>query len=654
MYSAGKPEIIDIPEYKIEPEKIKVKILYSVYSKGTETHMQKSTSLIRRLMDANFRKKVFKKLLNEDLSELYDAYLKKKNAEIPAGYSSSGIIVEVGQNVTGFSPGDRVALSGENANHEEFSLVSPMMATKVPAGVSMLDAAFTTPGSIALEGIRCLNATSGEKIAVIGCGLLGQLALRILKFYGFDFTGFDIDNEKIEISRKLGFDVRHIEEIEENSFDGAVIFADSLTPEPLKKASLAVRKNGVIVLTGNCPIEFDREVMYIKGITFRVSTSYGAGRYDPLYELKGIDYPAFYVRWTIDRNKAEFLRMLSSGLKIDFPYKVVPFGSDFDSGAVFTTVFEYPDSVESKAVVELKTSAVSSQVCAAIIGYSEFAVSTHLKNFSKVGIRAKYLVSNRAKNIKLLRRYGVEKITNDIEAVLDDSDVNLIFVCTRHNRHGEEVIKSINAGKNVFVEKPLCLNSDELEKIIDVYKNGKSKVFVGFNRRYSILTQFLKDKLKRPAKMIYRINSYFPEGHWIFERDVGGGVLIGEGCHFIDFSNYIFGEFILEGVRAYRIDSGFEVFIPYIDGSSSTIIYTYAGNKGLEKEYIEVFGSGRSFRIFDFKKLEVDGQTKIEVEDKGHLNELKYLIKFLKGDVAVDFGEYINTMKLTFYIDTLI
>ncbi|MCS7184362.1 MAG: bi-domain-containing oxidoreductase, partial [bacterium] len=634
------------------------------YSKGTELSMQRHTKmqeLIKKfLINKGYRRVLLKKIYNTNLDELYQNYINKKYAELDAGYASSGVVIEVGSYVDGFNVGDRVALSGEDANHEEFSLITPMMATKIPQGVSMIDAAFATLGAIALEGIRCLNLIPGDKVAVIGCGLIGQLGIRILKFYGFEYSGFDIDEEKIKVSKELGYDVRHIDEIEEFMYDACIIYADSNDSLPIKKGVYCLKKGGRLALTGNVPIEFDRDVLYFKGIKFQVSSSYGLGRYDPLYEVKGVDYPEYLAKNTIDRNKREFLRMLSNGLKIDFPYKVIPFenAENIDLSNVFTCVFEYQKEVVDKKVINLGYEKRNAPITVAIIGLGDFFISTHLRNFSKLSkyYRLKYLVSNRVRKVGLLKRYGIEEVTNDLEVVLKDSQVNLVFICSRHNRHALEVIKSIEAGKDVFVEKPLCISLDELNDIIEVFKINKSKVFVGFNRRYSKHTQILKSRLGFPSHIVYRINSNFPKDHWIFDRQVGGGVVIGEACHFIDFCNYLLGEPILTNVKAMVFDTGFSLIIPYIGGSSATIFYTFSGNKELDKEYIEVYSRGDVYKIYDFKRLVINNIEEYRIDDKGHYNELEVLYRFLtnENNYGIDFNDFIVTMKTTFKVDEVL
>ncbi len=659
-----------------------IKVVSSCISAGTEMHGVRSSggSLIKKAL--NQPEKVKRALDIAKKDGYLNAYKKAKNKveeEKPTGYSISGIIIEIGECVTKFSVGDKVAAAGAGiANHAEYVSVPENLVMNMPENLSFDQASSVTLGGIAMQGVRRGNYCLGEFCVVFGAGILGLLSVQILKASGVRVAAIDLDEDRLNIAKELGVELvinpKHsnaLNNINEwtggYGADGVLFTAATHSNEPLSDAFKMCKKKGRVVLVGVSGMEIQREDIYPKELDFLVSTSYGPGRYDTNYEDKGLDYPYSYVRWTENRNMQEYLRLLSEGnisvellIQKKYPFEKV------------TEAFESFNSEDSKPlmvllnygeleggyryhslsrVIELNNNprVDKESINVAIIGAGKFATGVHIPNMLKLGNKFNlYALVNRsglkAKNIG--KEYNFSKVSTDIDDILNDNNVDLVFITSRHGDHGKLVLKSLQAGKNVFVEKPLAISNEELAVIESFYQSEmpekKPLLMVGFNRRFSKYAREIKkhtDSRINPLFIQYRMNAGFmPRDHWTHED---GGRIIGEGCHIIDLMTYLTGAKI-ESISVEQLSPNNDKVqstdnksftLKYSDGSVCNIQYFSTGSKALSKEYMEVHFDEKSIILNDYKSLEgfsvkVKDLSSNE-SDKGHLEELQELHKAL-------------------------
>jgi predicted dehydrogenase len=629
---------------------------------------------------------------------------------IPLGYSSAGHVVAVGKGVREFDVGDKVACAGAGyASHAELVAVPMNLVVKVPEDLDLVDASFVAIGSIALHALRLSQLQPSESIAIIGTGLIGLIAVQLARnAFGAKVIAVDVDKEKVGLAKKLGVHrgltptsgMGIIDEVMEFTggvgVDIAVIAAATRSNLPVNLGLELLRDRGRLLVIGDVPIDVNRELMYRKEATLMISRSYGPGRYDEAYEVKGMDYPIGYVRWTLRRNMQSFLELVREG-KVDLKpliskiitideapsfYEDLVSGRSKHIGVVISyDASRYLNGMLSHRIYVNKpkpvTTAVGKNITnrrikLGIIGTGSFINSVilpillnELKDmYEVVAVHAKHPQSC----ISSVKRARAQYCTTDYREILADEKVDAVIIATRHDTHAEIVTEAINAGKAIFVEKPLALNEDELEKVYNTYRRNPVPITVDFNRRFSPLTLKAKEELAtKPIYGIYRVNAGFlPSTHWTQDLEVGGGRILGEVCHFVDFFNHIVSSKVVElDIKAIPVDDAkivakdnVAILIKWEDGSITSIHYFAIGSTEFPKEYVELHASGSSIVIEDFIKMGIykGGKRRIielKKQDKGHKNHLIEFVKLIKGEKSriPPFEDYIHSMLITFEIE---
>jgi predicted dehydrogenase/threonine dehydrogenase-like Zn-dependent dehydrogenase len=690
---SGEIAIQDIPMPMLSAGMVLVRNHYSVISAGTEGSTVKTArkSLVGKAKERPQQvKQVIDVLKQQGPVQTYRAVMKKLDAYSPLGYSCAGEVIDVGIDVKGFTVGDKVACAG---NHAEVVCVPVNLCVKLPSDANLKRACYNTLGAIALQGIRQADLRLGESCAVIGLGLLGQLTCLMLRAGGVAAYGIDVDSHVVDISKKHCADrawtrsnTGIAEQIEALTgglgVDAVIITAATRSLDPINFAGQIARKKGRVVVVGAAPTGFDREPYYYKKeLELRMSCSYGPGRYDINYEEKGIDYPAAYVRWTEKRNMQAFQELLNSGrINIDYltthefslddapkAYDMIVDRSEPYLGIVLKYSIDKP---LKQARVEVSEYRPEGKVRLAFIGAGSYAQGSLLPNIPrKDGVVCKAVMTNSGTTSKrIAERYGFEYCTSDVKDILDNKDINTVFITTRHDSHAEYVLKSLQARKNVFVEKPLCLKVDELVEIEQVYceehAGEAGQLMVGFNRRFAPHAVTLKQRLvEAPMSMIYRINAgSIPADTWIQDPTIGGGRIIGEVCHFVDFLTFMCGSLPVRVYSSVLPDPGhlndtLTVNLEFENESVGTICYFANGSKKVPKEYIEIYQSGLTGIIRDFKQLDVFGSSKQERkkllnQNKGQADMVKAFLNRIKdgGDSLIRPGEIFAVTRATFGI----
>ncbi len=646
---------------------------YSLISAGTEGSKVKTarSSLIQKAKQKPEQVKlVLDSVKSEGLSSTYQKVMNKLDFPSPLGYSCAGEVVEVAPDVRGFKVGDRVACGGAGATHAQVVSVPKNLCVKVPSGVSMRDAAFTTVASIALQGIRQADVRLGETVVVIGLGLIGQLIVQMLNASGIRVIGIDIDQRMVELAVTSGAALsfpRNDPGLESGiaefthgyGVDAVIISAGTSSTDPVELAGRLCRKKGKVIIVGAVPTGFSRPNYYKKELELRMSASYGPGRYDDNYEEKGLDYPIGYVRWTENRNMQAFLEMIAAGRLLPDILQSHQFAFDDALKAYdlivskkepFTGILlKYDTAGEIAAKTEYDREAFKpgNKARAGFIGAGSFAQKFLLPNAAGRAhlVRVATASGNNAANIA--QKYGFQSATSNVDDIINDDTIDTVFIATRHNTHARYVLQALKKGKNVFVEKPLALSEEELSEIQKEYARQKHvRLMVGFNRRFAPHIQKMmrvlgKDSLKA---INYRINvGHIPADHWTQDPEIGGGRIIGEVCHFVDLCMFIAGSKPVK-ISAFNLESKqnlmdtLNVNILFANGSVATISYFANGSKALEKEYLEVHGNGISAVIRDFRELEIHTSRKKSergTQDKGHRREVNMFLEAVeKGEPA--------------------
>jgi predicted dehydrogenase len=701
----GKVLPLEVPIPILGDSEVLIKVCYSAISVGTEMMNVTSTgkSILQKIKEQPENvKKVVDTLKKEGISKTYDLVHGKLENAVSTGYSVSGVVVAVGGSILKFKVGDKVAAAGAAfANHAEYVVVPENLIVNVPDSLSMKYASTVTLGAIALQSVRRSNIVLGNYCAVIGTGILGLLVVQLLQRSGARVIAIDIDDERLALAKALGAEVTINSKTEDfvkfvNQYTGGygadnVIFSAATSNSKVLSDSFKIcRKKGELILLGVSGMDIQREDIYPKELDFKISTSYGPGRYDDKYELEGMDYPYAYVRWTENRNMAEYLRLLSVNAisiepLISALYKIEEVGAAYESlkqkNKSLFVLLEYHnetdfegDLIKSRRVAIASKPTKKGVVNVALVGAGNFAVNTHLPNLKKLTSKYRlYCICNKTgvKSVNIADNYQCEYITSDIDEVLNDENVDLVLIATRHNNHAELVVRSLKAGKHVFVEKPLATNEKELEIICDFYENDKelSKpiLFVGYNRRFSRCAQEIKEKVKNrinPMVIHYRMNAgYIPSDHWVHKD---GGRIIGECCHVIDLVSFLI-EANIEEISVvsltpkndyYGVDDNKSILLKYSDGSICTIEYFANGGKELPKERMEAHFDNKSIILDDYSKLEGYGLrlSSVEKPDKGHYQEWWSLYDSLTGKNSswpISYDDLIQTSKATFLIGSI-
>lgn len=687
---SGKMEILEVPCPAINKGQVLVRNRYSLISAGTEG---KTVSDARKgyVAKAISRQKEVKMAVDliktQGLKSALNIVMNKLEAPSPLGYSCAGEVIAVAEDVRDIKPGDLVACGGQGAWHADIVAVYRNLCVKLPQDVNLQHAAFTTVAAIAIQGVRQADLQAGSNCVVIGLGLVGQLTVQILNASGIKAIGIDLDESKAKLALDSGavFALKRDQEglekiiLEPTSgygTDAVIITAASSSNDPVELAGALCRQKGKVVIVGAVPTGFSRENYYRKELDLRMSCSYGPGRYDPLYEEKGTDYPVGYVRWTENRNMQTFVDLLSAGkLKIEklishiFSLEEAPeaYNIILSRHESFAGILiRYENEKDLVDTVKISTVSSSSGMPAAgLIGAGNFAMNILLPALKGLVNFRGVATAEGNSSLYAGKKFGFEYCTSDYRRILEDKDVNTVFIATRHNLHATQVIESLRAGKNVFVEKPLAMTQSELVSIRETYMtlSPQPLLMVGYNRRFAPFTERII-QLFRPEQVKsvnIRVNAgAVPPNHWVNDPETGGGRIIGEACHFVDLAIFLTGSTV-KSVSAIEIRSSqnlmdsFSAILKFSNGSAASINYFSNGNKDVPKELIEVFCDGTVSIIDDFRRLEFHGKKsfrKRSVQDKGHSGELKAFTTAVREGLAspIPFEQLYHTSVVTFAI----
>lgn len=696
----GSIEVVEVPAPRAMPGCVLVRIAASLVSAGTERASSEfaSKNLLQKAKSRpDLVTDVLAKVRRDGLFSAISAVRNRLDQPQALGYSSAGTIIEVGEGVNDLKPGDRVACAGANfAVHAECACVPRLLVARIPAAdVDFESAAFATLGAVAIHGVRTAEAKIGEVVGVIGAGLVGQLTVQILNAAGCRVIVVDPVQSRADLAARSGALAATSSEAEfrdlclahsgTQGLDSVLITAETPSSGPVNLASQVARDRGVVVAVGTVGMELQRKLYYEKEIDFRVSRSYGPGRYDDAYEQKGRDYPIGYVRWTETRNVEAFLQLLADR-KLDlkplithsFDIENALAAYDLISGKkeepYLGILIRYPEknalarSVSLELVTRVHAEHETPSVKVGLLGAGNFAQSTLLpamksdRGTDLIGLCA----SSGARAKATAAKFGFSFCTCDEDAILSDPAINALVITTRHHLHAAQVIRVLQAGKHVFCEKPLCLNQQELEAIRDVYLHSSNQaLMVGFNRRFAPMARDMKEFLGRPRSpfiMHYRVNAgTLPKDHWINDPEQGGGRIIGEACHFVDFLSFLCGATPAK-VQANGFSSGEDtnavVSLEFCDGSLGTIHYACNGDRAFSKERVEVFGNGCVAVLDDFRRLDLVRHGKKRSirswlkRDKGHIAEWQAFAESIRmrRPAPISFEEIFSTTLATFRI----
>jgi len=646
-------------------------------------------------------RQVLDKVRTDGLAPTFEAVRSKLEQPLPMGYCNVGTVLQVGASVTGCAVGDRVA---SNGRHAEVVSVPQNLCARVPEGVSDEAAAFTVIGAVALQGIRLVQPTLGEAVVVTGLGLIGLITVQLLRAHGCRVLGIDIDAGKLALARQFGAETVDLSAGQDpvaaglafsrgRGVDAVIITASTKSNEPVHQAAQMCRKRGRIVLVGVVGLELSRADFYEKELCFQVSCSYGPGRYDPRYEEGGQDYPVGFVRWTEQRNFEAVLDMLADGRldvaplithrfrleEAERAYELLASGEPALGILLqYPTPEEKPDAALLERTVRLREGGsplpgVGRAPVVGVIGAGNYSARVLLPAFKATGARLKSIASNTGvTGVFAGRKYGFEEATTDSASVVADAAVNTLVIATRHDSHARYVCEALRAGKHVFVEKPLALTRAELGEIEASYQEaaasgGVPLVMVGFNRRFSPLVARLRTLLAQvpgPKTFVMTVNAgEIPPDHWTQDRAVGGGRIIGEGCHFIDLLRHLAGAPVV-GVQGVMIgetpglavrDDKASFTLQFADGSFGTVHYLANGHKSFPKERLEVFAAGRILQLDNFRRLNAYGWPgfrgqRLWRQDKGNAACVAAFVEAVKGGgpAPIPFEELVDVTRATF------
>ena len=676
-FKTGDIKLVDVPSPALAPGCVRVRNAYSLVSAGTEratVNLAQQSLIGKARSRPDLVKRVVETVKREGLSAAVRKVQSRLDQWKALGYSCAGTIIEVGEGVTGLSVGDRVACGGQDyASHAEEVVVPQNLCAKLPEGVALEHAVFTTLGAIAMQGVRQADARLGESVAVIGLGLVGQLPVQILKAAGCVVLGIDVSAEACELAARCGCDAvatRTSGDIERtaarltNGFgvDAAIITAAAPTNDPIELAAKICRERGRVVMVGVTGMELPRGPFYEKELEFRLSRSYGPGRYDPLYEEKGVDYPIGYVRWTEQRNMEAFVQLLA-GNRVDvaplmthtFAIGDAPKAYELITGKTeerfVGVLLKYPERVEQASRLfgmegtgqagrlSNNPAARHSSVVLGVIGAGNYAQGVLLPQFkanADVTLRM-VCTATGVKAEKAKEKFGFETSTTNWRDVLADKAVNAVLIATRHDLHAQIVCEALQAGKTVFCEKPLCLRGEELDEITStIQKSGNSRLMVGFNRRFAPFAARARD-LAGPLVMRYRVSVQpLPSDHWINDPETGGGRILGEVCHFIDFLRFTARSRVVSVFAQGFGRENVQVALRFADGSVGSIDYFNVADTDLKKEHVEVFAGGKHV-------IEDD------VREKGQAEEVRQFVRAVKtgGLMPIPLEEIVDSTRAT-------
>lgn len=702
-YASGELQLVEVgvPEY-VSSGNLLICTKSSLVSVGTEKAMidvaQKSL-LGKALARPDWVRQVIDKVKNEGPLEAYRQSRARLDMPMPLGYSSAGVVTQVGDGVTDFNVGDRVACAGSGyASHAEIVSVPRNLCVKIPESVSFAEASFVALGGIALEAVRMAQPELGHRVAVIGLGLLGQLAVQLLKANGCQVLGVDLVPAKLELARSFGVDVAVngqddvVSAVQAftggHGVDSVIIMASTESNQPLEQAAEICRERGRVVATGLVGLEMPRKPFYEKELDFVVSRAWGAGMYDPDYEERDVKYPLAYARWTAQRNMAAFLDLVAQDrvsverlITHRFPfekaldaYGMILEGAEPSIGVVLEYGETEPEPVRR---IDLKPPSRikprDSDVGIGLIGAGLYARGTLLPAMQKVN-DVRYVGVATASGLSgkhVANKFDFEYATTDYHELLADENVQAVFVLTRHGSHARFTAEALRAGKAVFVEKPLALGEEDLAEILRAWQEGSRFLMVGFNRRFAPTTRFVQERLEGGAGPLVahvRCNAgYIPPDSWVHDPQQGGGRIIGEACHFVDLIQALTGGVPVEvavaaaeGANAALRDN-LACTLTLDNASVGSLVYAAGGDKSFPREYAEVIGRGAVATIENFKGAAFTSGGRTSKKrgfgvDRGQVDELKTFFEHLRSGEAqpVSIREYVATTLATFAMEASI
>ena len=688
----GDIEVANLPAPTLRPGWIVVRTAASLISAGTErasVEKSKASLLERARKQPDDVRQVLDMAKKEGVVNTVRKVMNKLDSYRSLGYSAAGVVVESACDE--FAPGDRVACAGAGyAVHAEIISVPKNLAVRIPGPVTFEEASFTTLGAIALQGVRQADPRLGESVAVIGLGLLGQITVALLKANGCRVIGLDIDESQFELARSFGADqvagsdgtgVDAVASFTRGlGADAVIITAATGSNGPMESAIRMARKKGRVVVVGAVGMDIPRSPFYEKELEITISCSYGPGRYDPSYEEEGNDYPPGYVRWTENRNMEAILDLIAAGSLdvkkiITHRFDVTEAAAAYDlvTGATkepfIGIVLTYPESGNDtgRLVPVGESSGRGNQgVRLGFIGAGSFAQGYLLPHLEKLEVDRVAAVTATPANAKsAAEKFGFALAGTDAVEVIESPETNALFIATQHDTHGDYVARGLERGKQVFVEKPLAISEEELQRIEELGATGKDRLMVGFNRRFSQSFEAIREHMRpvgEPLVLLYRVNAgHIPASHWV-QRPEQGGRIIGEGCHFADtFASLVeaspvrvYASAISSQNREVRNADSVSITIDYADGSVGTILYLANGAKGMAKEYCEVFGGGRSAIMNDFREVTLYSGTKRTTKKfdgtKGHREEVVATIEAMRSgsSMPIPFRSLVETTRVTF------
>jgi|SoiMethySBSTD1v2_1073268.scaffolds.fasta_scaffold01849_25 Predicted dehydrogenases and related proteins len=695
----GRPFVGEVPVPALQRGRVLVRTVASLISAGTE---RAAVELVSKglVQEARQRpdlvKAVVAKVKNEGLLNTFASVRDKMAASQALGYSAAGVVAAVAEDVTEFQVGDRVCCAGVGfASHAEVLSVPKNLCVHLPENVSFESGAYGTLGAIALQGVRLAEPTLGESVVVIGLGLVGQLTVQLLKANGCRVFGLDLDQSRVSLALELGADKAIVsndeaaKEIDEwtrgYGADAVLITAATDSNQPVELAARVSRLKGRVIIVGMTGMDIPRAPFFSRELKLIISMSYGPGRYDPEYEERGQDYPLPYVRWTEKRNIESFLALVGGGrVNVErltthrFPITEADRAYQLISGDLqepnLGVVLNYDPEAAVLRKISLGAAAPvrksEKSIVVGVIGAGGYVPAMLLPHFKSEGVEFRSIATATGISAHDVgKRFGFAYAVSSADEVLDDANVNLVVIGTRHDTHAQLARAALERNKHVFVEKPLALNDQQLESVLEVAAGSSTKLMVGFNRRFSPLAQRAKEFFsgrETPLSILYRVNAgRIPKEHWTQNAEEGGGRIVGEVCHFVDLMQYLTGALPVSvfaesiSAKSGKVVDADSVFITlrFADGSNGSIAYLSEGDKGLAKERVEIFGAGRVFVLDDYRRatLYKDGreeQVTLKAQDKGQQAQvLKACASLIEGGPApISLDELAATSRTTFRV----
>ena len=703
----GETRAVEVPRPVVRPHHLLIRTRASLLSAGTErmlTEFGRASLIQKARQQPDKVRQVLEKVRTDGLVETVRAVKNKLETPIPLGYCNAGVVLEVGEGVRGFRIGDPVVSNGP---HAEVVCVAASLCARIPNPVFELApneqeaferAAFTVIGAVALQGVRVAQPALGETFAVIGLGLVGQLAVQILRANGCRVLGMDLRSERVALAERAGATGVELSSSQDplaaaneltrgRGMDGVLITAATPSSEPVHQAAQMCRQRGRVVLVGVTGLQLSRSDFYRKELSFQVSCSYGPGRYDPGYERKGRDYPYGLVRWTAQRNFEAVLELMAEG-KLDVEALItrrVPLArgpvvyeglakGDGGMGVVFT----YPAAEAAARSVRLRASPRQVRPAApvvGVIGAGAFATRTVLPLLRRLGPRRKLIATPGGTRAALAgRTFGFEEAAAEVDRVFEDDEIDTVFILTPHDSHADLACRGLEAGKNVFVEKPLAVTPEQLERIEFTYESAATQdggppiLHVGFNRRFSPYVRKMRELLRSgsgPMALVMTVNAgTVDEGHWVDDPEISGGRIIGEACHFVDLLRFLVAAPIVD-VKSALLRAGAEdrrpsdtgtIALSFADGSTGAVHYLANGHRRFPKERLEVFAGGRVLALDNFRRLRGYGWPRFRgmrsrwKQNKGHALEVEQFLRRVEdgGPAPIPFDELVEVTTVCF------